>query len=212
MFAGMISYPSFAEVVEALGDKVIGGFSRAVVLTQYDLAEYRDRLPGSVAAQSERGLANWIHDQLWKNILAALDGVDGVSFLDKEPYREIFVGLRYRLRVKRHRTDGAVSAYPTQGALEFFTQEEQLTLDGLEEIRLSAGYSWDPDTRQIVAPVLSLRDGHDNLVWFEELPSSGGSTGVVTITPPSQPGPSTPTIEVASDSSDESNGQEAGSP
>lgn len=193
----MDSYPEPDEVVEGLGDKVVAGLSSAVANAAIDLQEYRSLRPDWVADHSERGLANWIHDRLWRHLLSELDELPGVKLVDQEPIREIFVGVRYRLRVKRHRDDGAVSTYPTQLALEFFAQG-QLAIEGLEEIRLIAGYEWDPDTRKIGAAVISLRDGRDNIMWIERLvPPSAGAVG---LTPPSVSGPTPPTIDIASTS------------
>ena len=52
---------------------------------------------------------------------------------------------------------------------------ERPTLEGLEEIRLAVGYRSAADAREIEAPVLSLRDGKDNVIWAIELdePAAG---------------------------------------
>ncbi|KCG05315.1 hypothetical protein P935_02065, partial [Mycobacterium tuberculosis KT-0039] len=44
-----------------------------------------------------------------------------------------------------------------------------------EEVRIAVGYRWDPDTREIGAPLLSLRDGKDHVIWVVELdePAAG---------------------------------------
>lgn len=199
MFSGMDSYPQPDEVIEGLGDKVIAGLSGAVGKAANDLKAYREFRPDWVADHSERGLANWIHDRLWRHLLAELDELPGVKLVDEEPIREIFVGVRYRLRVKRHREDGAVSTYLTPLALEFFAQG-QLALEGLEEIKLIAGYEWDPDTRMIGGAVISMRDGRDNLMWIERLQPP--ATGAVGLTPTPVPGPTPPKIDVATEGDD----------
>jgi len=183
-------------------DKVVRGVSQAVALARDDLAEYRRWRPDIVADATERGLANWIHDRLWVHLVAELDGVPGVQIRDDEPHREIFVGLGYRLRVKRHHVDGNVSTYPTEGALAFFVQEP--TLDGLEEIRLAVGYEWDRDSRSIGDPLISLRDGLDNVVWVVPLPdATAGSGQLHDLTPPALSGPAAPTVDLPSDNEQE---------
>lgn len=121
-----------------------------------------------------------------------------VSFVDQPPTRELYVGIRYRLRVKKHGIEGHVSTYLTQGALDFLEQEPA-ALDGLEEVRLIAGYRWDAELREIGAAVISLRDGSDHLVWMHELdePADGAVVSTMPILPPTGPHP--PEIWLTSD-------------
>ncbi|WP_066366514.1 hypothetical protein [Herbidospora mongoliensis] len=198
----MFSYPESDEVIEGLGDKAVEAFSRSVARSADDLRQYRDVFPSFVSQSSDRGLANWIHDRLWHHLAVLLDGMEKVRLHESGPTREMIVGNRYRLRAKRHSERGAVSAYPTQGMIEFMIQDiEQPTLfDGYDEIRLIVGYIWDPDTRAMGGPVLSLRDGVENLVWMVELPDVGtGYAGgvVIPIVPPLDGGPAAPIIEFA---------------
>ncbi|HEY9472503.1 MAG TPA: hypothetical protein VIS06_01495 [Mycobacteriales bacterium] len=194
----MFSYPSSAEVFTELGDKVLGAFGRAVVEAADDLRKYRVAFPAWVADHSERGLANWIHDRLWAQASKTLGAIPGVEVSTGEPTREVTVGLRYRLRMKRHDEVGAVSTYPTQTALEFNLQGIQQAFPNMEEVRLTVGYLWDPENRTIGAAVLSLRDGLDKVVWFEPLPDLGTSAGQTEQPTPVRPvsGPSTPTVDV----------------
>jgi len=46
----------------------------------------------------------------------------------------------------------------------------QLVLEGLEMVRLVAGYRWNAEAREIGESVISLRDGMDNVVWTRRLP------------------------------------------
>lgn len=79
------------------------------------------------------------------------------------------VGVHLRLRVKRHHVGDMISTYPTRTAIEFWQQGNQYAFPGLEEVRIGVGYRWDRGTRQIGAPLLSLRDGKDNVIWAVEL-------------------------------------------
>jgi len=90
-----------------------------------------------------------------------------VALNDREPTREIGVGLEYRLRVKRHR-DRRVRSYPTPTFLDFQLQGAQLMFPGMAEVRLNVGYGWDEETRSISRPVMSLPHGAD-VVWYEAL-------------------------------------------
>ncbi len=167
----MFSLPNFEQVSDDLGDKVIHAFSAAVAHTARDLKSYRSCHPGWVADSTERGLANWIHDRLWTHMVRELQAVEeagSVSVHDREPFRELWVGHKYKLRAKRHDSDGRVSTYPTQTALEFYTQAPMI--EGLEEVRLAVGYEWNTEERDIVQPVLSLRTDKETLVWKELLP------------------------------------------
>ena len=92
---------------------------------------------------------------------------------------------------------GAVSTFATQTALEFLDQPSG-QLPGLEEVNLIAGYEWDRDEGRIVRPVLSLRDGLDNIIWLVELPEDpAGAAAVVNL--PDADGPVAPVVEVRSD-------------
>jgi len=187
-------YPSAEQVIDDLGDKVAQGLAIMVARTRADLALYRQTFPRWVADSTDRGLLSWCHDRAWAHAVAIFDLVREVSFVDRPPTRELYVGIRYRLRVKKHDIDGAIATFLTQGALDFLEQEPA-TLDGLEEVRLIAGYGWDPELREIGAAVISLRDGHNKVIWMHELDEpTGGVTGTTTpILPPTVPRP--PRIE-----------------
>jgi len=197
----MERYPLSDEVIDALGDKVVAALGAAVIGAKADLAEYRLGMPHFVADHSGRGLANWIHDRIWARIVAELDGVESVSFVDSGPLRELYVGMDFRLRFKRHSPTGAIRSYPTLGALDFITQEPDLfSLLGIHTLNLSAGYEWDELARTMGDPVLSLRDGSfEEVIWMTTLPAAGGTAGG-TITPisPVTDGPTAPIIEVPS--------------
>ena len=194
----MESHPAFEAVVDELGDKVVDGFGEAVKRTRADLSEYRRAHPAWVSDHGERGLANWLHDRLWSHVVAIFDAVPGVVLHEGGPTREVIVNSRFRLRLKRHHMDGAVSSYPTQTALEFFDEPVvQFTLDGLGEVRLVAGYEWDKDLRRIGRAVLSLREGKDNVIWLEELPEPDEASATPLVTAAGDgPGPREPSIAV----------------
>jgi hypothetical protein len=190
----MKSYPDSETVLSGLGDKIIEGLSQAVVRTARDLRQYRTTFPQWVSQASERGLANWIHDRIWWHVTALFDSMPGVEVSDREPTREVVVGLNYRLRLKRHHEDGDLSTYPTPTALDFYLQGIQYAFPGMEEVRLAAGYEWDKETREMGAAVLSMRDGRENIVWKVTHPEIDDGLGGVTSVPPVT-GPTPPTIE-----------------
>jgi hypothetical protein len=176
------------QVVADLGDKVVSGLALMVAQVREDLRVYRAAFPGWVADSSDRGLLNWCHDRLWVHAERILGDVDAVRLVDRLPVREIHVGIRYRLRVKKHDIEGKISTYLTQGALDFLEQDPP-TLEGLEQVRLITGYRWDAEERQLGAAVISLRTSKDYLVWMHDLdePQPGTVTTTVPIQPPAQP-------------------------
>lgn len=205
MFSGMSSpFPSFDQVRDGLGDKVLTAVSISVSDAKHRLAEYRRVLPDHAAEHSQRGLANMINDWLWASIHRSLDPVAHVTLNDQEPTREIGVDLAYRLRVKRQRR-GQVRSYPTPTFLEFQLQAIQLALPGLETLKLNVGYEWDADTRSISVPVISLPHGED-VVWAQELETVDST--LVTPLRPDAGGPELPAIELVEDDEGEGTGDE----
>lgn len=194
----MQPYPQPDEVIDALGDKVVAALSAAVLGAKEDLAAYRSAMPHFVADQSPRGLANWIHDRVWARVVAELDDVDQVSFVDAGPTREIYVRADFKIRLKRHSPTGVIRSYPTQSALDFIAQDDDLfSLLGIRTLNLTAGYEWDQSDRTMGDPVLSLRDGSfDEVIWMTTLPISGAAAdGTITPISPINDGPTAPIIE-----------------
>lgn len=205
----MKSYPSWEQVRAALGDKVIDALREAVSTTREDLTDYRRLRPAWVAAHTERGLAAWIHDRFWFQLVALVEELPGVSLVDHEPTREIWVGPNHRLRVKRHHEDGHVSTYPTLTALDFLGNE-QLNFDGFEEVHLIAGYTWEREARDLGPAVISLRNG-SAIIWKEELEPPAANAGSADVIRPITPQPVPPMIELAADDDKESNIGDSGS-
>lgn len=176
-----------ARTLDDLGDKVLEAIAASVVNARADYRLYQTSHPDFVAQASSRGLANWIHDRLWHHLSALLSETDGIFLIERGATKEIVVGLRYRIRAKRHAPPAQVATYPTLSALAFLQQPpDDLVLAGLEEIHLIAGYVWLSERAEIGPPVLSLRDGQDNVQWIHEIPESGaaGAPASVTTLPP----------------------------
>jgi hypothetical protein len=175
-------------VVQDLGDKVIDGLALMVAQTREDLRIYRLTFPSWVADSSDRGILNWCHDRMWAHATRIFDAVDGVALADRPPLREISVGTKYRLRVKKHDLEGRVSTYLTQGALAFLEQQPA-TLEGMEEVRLIAGYRWLADETTLGSAVISLRDGVNRPIWMHDLaePQAGLVVTAIPILAPTQP-------------------------
>ena len=174
-------------VLEELGDKVLDAFAEAMDATRLDLRRYRLEQPDLSARSSPRGLANMLHDWMWHNFCRLLDSIDGVSFYEQGPIREIIVNDRYRIRLKRHNSSAQIGLYPTQLALAFKNQpDEQRVFSGMEQIRLACGYVWRRNAGQIGPTVLSLRDGFVTR-WVHEMPSGLGSATPLLIEPTAPP-------------------------
>jgi hypothetical protein len=203
IFPGMISSE---EALDQLGDKVVEVLSTSVAASREDLTEYREFRPIWVQQHSPRGLANWISDRLWAHVCTGLDDVDEVEAFQKGVIREIVLGTKLRLRIKRHHLDGAVSTYPTQMALEFMNQPMG-QLPGMETTHLIFGYEWDRDLAEIGSALLSLRDGQDNVIWKIALPETAATIALASNTPDTEV-PSAPRIRVVSEADSESSASE----
>jgi hypothetical protein len=179
----------WAYIRDDLGDKVVDGLVASVTNTREDLALYRASLPGFAYEHSPRGLANWVNDRLWQHVQRELFDVSDVFFHEQGATREVVIGTRYRLRLKRHSPAGAIRNYRTSTALAFW-ELDSFALPGLEETRLCFGYVWDAEMEQISDPVMSRRSDQDTLLWMERLDedaAAGGATDVTPIVPPSTP-------------------------
>ncbi len=175
-------YPDDAEVLAELGDDFVRAFVDAVDGARDDHAALREWRPSWQASFTNRFLANFLHERIWDRLVRVIDGMSGVHIVDREPIREVKSGTKYSIRVKRHRPGDLISAYPTEAALAFWSNDV-LTLDGLESYSLALGYMWDADTRVAGEAVLSFRDGKDNPIWAVQLRRDGGVATGFTWTP-----------------------------
>ena len=155
-----------------------------------------------VVDASPRGLANWISDRVWAHLIELAEADPSARIHQSGATRELYVGLNFRIRVKRHDIIGMISSYETATFLEF-TEQPKGQLAGMELWHLTAGYEWDRDLKEIIGPVLCLRDGRDAVIWNEVLPdvvdteAEGGESGRgEVITPPARDLPAGPAIVV----------------
>ncbi|MEU0883688.1 hypothetical protein ABZ345_34225 [Lentzea sp. NPDC005914] len=193
----MISPPHPDDVIRDLGDKAVMALVDATRISREELAEYRELRPGWVADHCERGLANWINDRIWANLRRQVDGLPDVILREEGSTREVFVGDRFRARIKRHRDGDRISSYPTKASLAYWAQTD-IMIPGLEEIRLGFGYRWNAEERTMGATVVSLRDGQDETpIWavVVDTAQAGGAT-VITTSPVD---PSLPQIDLSSE-------------
>ncbi|CAM3934443.1 hypothetical protein MYSE111917_01160 [Mycobacterium senriense] len=203
IFSGMFSapYPTDDEVVAELGDKFLDSLVAAVRGARNDLNDMRGWRPGWFPTMHARCLSNLIHDRMWAHLVTLIDSDADANIIEVGPTREIALGIHLRLRIKRHLAGDRISTYPTRTAIEFWRQNTD-TLPGLEEVRIAVGYRWDRELREIEAPVVSLRDGKDNVIWAIELsePAEGEKVSWKPIEP------TLPTIDLgdlASDAEDD---------
>lgn len=193
-------------VLDDLGEKPVAAFAKSVQLARSDLTEYRTAFPLWVTDASNRGLANWIHDRLMARLIVLAEDIDGMAITGNGVTREAIVGLKYRFRVKRHDEKARVASYETATFLDFVLQPTPV-LPGFEEVRLIAGYEWDRELIQIGDPVITLRDGKDNVLWTARLIE--GDDGIVTgtVIAPTSDSP-TPATIVPTDVPQEETGSE----
>ena len=161
-----------------LGDKMIEALGFAVAMTRVSLERYRSVMPELAMSHSPRGLANMIHDWLWNHLLHQIDGMDGVTAVESGPLRELVIGDRIRIRVKRQSATGSVATYQTQLALAFYQQPEQLSLFEVPpEIKLVFGYIWDSENREIGSATVSYPLGIRRSLWVYEIPKPDSHIG-----------------------------------
>lgn len=208
MFSGMFSSLKPDITLTGLGDKFLGALVSAVSSARTDLDAMRREHPSWFSTMHGRTLAGIIHDRIWAPLTADLEDDDTIVIVDDGPTRQIHVGLHYLLRIKRHRYRNRISTYPTQTALDFWTQEQE-PLPGFELVTLAAGYRWDHDLREIQQPVISYRDGKDNPIWLVELeePQDGVSAITWTTVPT---GPALPEVQVGDEDEGEEEGDDTG--
>lgn len=197
----MISHPSPEDVLTELGDKVIDALRLGVAHAKEQFRVYQQEHPDWLARNTKRTVANLIHDWMWTGVTTELDETPHVTIIDSDPRRELAIRvesearLSYLLRLKRHHLDGSTSSYQTQTVIDFELQGPNETFPGYGQVRLEAGYEWDTETRTIGGPLITLRDGRDNVLWTLPLtPHTGAGGG--TVTRPTTPGPVLPTVGV----------------
>ena len=186
-------------ILELLGDKIIEAWGSAVALTRFDLERYRLEMPELALSHTPRGLANIIHDLLWKHLRHQIDGVDGVRIVESEagPLRELVIGDQIRVRVKRQSATGSVATSQTSLALDFYQQQpEQLSLfDVRPEIKLVFGYLWDSAKREIGSATVSYPLSSKKSLWVHEIPESDTHSDIPLRTEP-------PSLKVISEEGD----------
>lgn len=184
IFSGMFSRRDSQAVLDDIGDKFPLALVRATQASRADFAQFRRAFPGWMPGMFERDLANLIHPRIWAHLTAELDGVDGVTLIAQEPVREIGIqsvaGRGYVARVKRHSARDRIRSYPTRTDVVFWGGA-QATFDGLDRVPLAVGYRWDRELREIGAPVISYREGKENVIWAVAL-DAGESGGVQPLT------------------------------
>ncbi|MGH3873483.1 MAG: hypothetical protein ACRDSR_18560 [Pseudonocardiaceae bacterium] len=75
------------------------------------------------------------------------------------------------------------------------------------QIAVRVQYEWDKETRTMGDAVISLRDGHNKIIWVHSLVAQGEAGGG-TVTRLITPGPTLPTLDVLAVESDDPTGTE----
>lgn len=197
----MMWHASPDDVLTELDDKVIDAVRIGVAHAKEQFWVYQQEHPDWLARNAKRTVANLIHDWMWAVVVAELDEAPHVTIIDRDPRRELAIRveseerLSYLPRLKRHHLDGSTSSYQTQTVIDFELQGPNETFPGYGEVRLEAGYEWDVETRTIGGPLITLRDGRDNVLWILPLaPHTGAGGG--TVTQPTTPEPVLPSVGV----------------
>lgn len=171
--------PGRDEVLEELGPDFVNAYIQSVGNAKDDYSAFREWRTDWVPGYAVRTVASFIHDRIWYHLLQLTNELRRVSVIDNDPTREVYVGTKYKIRIKRHSEKDQISNAATKSTQQFWSQGT-LALDGMEEIRLALGYVWDRDLREINEPVLSCRITVDEPLWSVKLhPDSGTDVGYI---------------------------------
>ncbi|MEU4361014.1 hypothetical protein [Promicromonospora sp. NPDC023987] len=168
-------------VLDELGSKFLLALVRATDSARDDLASMRTWNPGWFPYFFQRDVACLVHSRIWAALMSELEGVDGVNLRTEEPFREVRIstvsGRTYTLRIKRHSEDDQIRSYATPTDIAFWGGISA-TFEGMEEVRLAAGYRWLAASGDVGNPVVSYREGKENPIWAVEIDT--GAAGSVT--------------------------------
>ncbi|WP_211374002.1 hypothetical protein [Cellulomonas fimi] len=195
-------------VLSELGSKFPLALVRATDAARGDLRSLRRWRSDWLQGMFQREVAGIVHARIWAHLMAELDSVDGVTFRTEEPYREVRVvtplGRTFKVRVKRHSEGDRISSYTTPSDVEFWGGAV-LSFDGLEEVPLAAGYRWEAATGDVGAPVISYREGKENVIWAVEVDAGQADAAApLRYTPIAPPG--LPKIDLAASRRDAESG------
>lgn len=159
-------------MLDELGDKFPHALVTATDGAREDLQEMRTWKPSWFPSMFQREIAGVVHARIWARLQQELDGVGDIKLVTREPFREVHIstlmGRTYTLRVKRHREGDRISSYSTLSDVEFWGGVVA-TFDGMEEVSLAAGYRWNSLSGTVGQPVISYREGKENIIWAVEL-------------------------------------------
>ena len=170
-------------VLEEIGPQFATAISTSVRTARDKYRGLRAREPHITRLFTQRTSANVLHDLIWSELAASLGDNPDYSLVDTYPLRMIThpCGSRlYRIRIKRHRGN-FISSYATATDKKYYSGNVD-TFDGYEVVSLAAGYRWDSEIGEVICPVISYRQGKDNVVWQVE-PSDGTETGTSILKP-----------------------------
>lgn len=131
----MFSYPTDEQVTAGLGDKFLTCFVDAVDAARGDYAEFRQWRPAWFPSFTNRFTSNFVHERVWAHMVDGLDEHADVVIVDKEPHREMTVGGKYVMRVKRHSEADRIRSYPDVGSPELLGTEARPRRAGEDQPR-----------------------------------------------------------------------------
>ncbi len=163
----MKTYPVASDVVSDLGQDFLVAFVSSVQGAERDRLDHMAEHPDWYGTFSQRHVASFLHERIWGRMLPTLRDMPGVKVIDQEPERSVSIGSRYHARFKRHRLDGAISTFPTDSAVRFWSNRAEPISPEVEVWSLALGYLWQDD--QVKHALISLRESMDKIVWVRPL-------------------------------------------
>ena len=135
----------------------------------------RTEVPFRTSSPSTAIITNWIHDRLWFH-LSSLEDVPRIFVRDDGRAAPSFSSATPTDQHGAPRQRGQNQhVRQSDGARVLRAARRSACAGDIEEVRLAAGYQWIDASHDVGAPVLSLHDGWDNVVWMRELPEAGES-------------------------------------
>ncbi|MCL0120660.1 hypothetical protein [Corynebacterium pygosceleis] len=161
-------FPTSKKILDRLGPEFVNAYIKAVDAAREDYKSLQTWQPDWLPSYAKRTIACFIHDRIWYHLCSQIAESEQTTITDKDPTREIRIGLGLRLRIKRHTYDDKISNVPTQTVIDYF-ENAMPTFDGMEEVCLALGYYWIKDQHAIGEPALSFHNRFNEPVWSVKL-------------------------------------------
>lgn len=168
--------PGAQQVLDQLGLEKQAVIIDAVDQAREDLRVYRTTFPRWHVRFSQRYISNFLHERIWAVLVERFDGDDSTDVIDREPSR-LIRSDGIEMRVKRHSEQNIVSSYPTQTAIKWFGNQEELP--ELAAFNISIGYQWIKDEEKVGPAVIACPKGLGKAVEWAVILERNAETAAI---------------------------------